>query len=67
MSETLKKMRCDRMDLPIEPLDITEKQFARFQKDVQRHLKKGRKELEKYVQCMRKEGYSDEEIEMTLD
>ncbi|HME50894.1 MAG TPA: hypothetical protein VKM55_01630 [Candidatus Lokiarchaeia archaeon] len=55
------------MDLPEEPLHLPGKQQKRITKDVQRHVNRGREKHEKYIQCLRKEGYSEKDIESMLD
>ncbi|HME55077.1 MAG TPA: hypothetical protein VKM55_22920 [Candidatus Lokiarchaeia archaeon] len=55
------------MDLPEEPLQMTRKEQEHAMKFAQRSVEKGRKEFEKYVQSLKKQGYSDDEIEVMLD
>jgi hypothetical protein len=55
------------MDLPRESLDIPVEQQDRITKYVQRRTNEGRKRFERYIQCLKKQGYTDEQIETIVD
>ena len=55
------------MDLPEEPITISTKQLARITRDVQHQIRKGREKYERYVLRLKKQGYSENEIEAMID
>ncbi|MBN2153786.1 MAG: hypothetical protein JW839_20175 [Candidatus Lokiarchaeota archaeon] len=55
------------MDLPLEPIPIPRAQRERIAKAVKQRIQEGREEHEKYVQELKKQGYSEAEIEAILD
>jgi hypothetical protein len=63
----VKILKANDMDLPLEPIPIPRAQRERIAKDVRQRVIEGREEHEKYVQELKKHGYSEAEIEAILD
>ena len=55
------------MDLPLEPIPIPRAQRERIAEAVKQRVQEGREEHDKYVQELKKQGYSEAEIEAILD
>lgn len=63
----VKIFKVNGMDLPLEPIPIPRAQRERIAKAVKQRIQEGREEHEKYVQELKKQGYSEAEIEAILD
>ncbi len=63
----VKIFKVNDMDLPLEPIPIPRAQRERITKAVKQRVQEGREEHEKYVQELKKQGYSEAEIEAILD
>jgi len=55
------------MDLPLESITLPREQHNRITKAVKKRIQEGREEHEKYVQELKKQGYTEAEIEAILD